>query len=98
MTILNQSIRIMQNYAIWIQTVLLLILKAKIFMKILQMMLKKDLIHQIMNAIPLIAIDHYLQEKNKKVIGLMKDELGGGGGDYGRICSTWTKNVFILNG
>ena len=22
-------------------------------------------------------IDHYLQEKNKKVLGLMKDELGG---------------------
>ena len=42
---LNQSIRIMQNYAIWIQKVLLLILKQKIFMKILEMMLKKDLIH-----------------------------------------------------
>ena len=35
-------------------------------------MLKKDLIHQIMNA-----IDDYLHEKIKKVIGLMKDELGG---------------------
>ena len=33
------------------------------------MMLKKHLIHQIMKS-----IDHYL---NKKVIGLMKDELGG---------------------
>ena len=35
------------------------------------MLLKKDLIHQIMNA-----VDHYLQEKIEKVIGLMKDELG----------------------
>ena len=34
------------------------------------MMLKKDLTHQTM-----IVIDHYLQ--GKKVIGLMKDELGG---------------------
>ena len=33
------------------------------------MMLKKDLIHQIMKS-----IDHYLQER---IIGLMKDELGG---------------------
>ena len=37
----------------------------------MQMLLKKDLIHQIMNA-----ADYYLQEKIKKVIGLMKDELG----------------------
>ena len=35
-------------------------------------MLKKDLIHQIMKS-----IDHYPQEGIKKVIGLMKDELGG---------------------
>ena len=35
-------------------------------------MLKKDLIHEIMKS-----IDHYLQERIKKVIGLMKDELGG---------------------
>ena len=36
-------------------------------------MLKKGLTLQIM-----VLIDHYLNEKNKKVIGLMKDELGGG--------------------
>ena len=36
------------------------------------MMLKKNLIHQIMKS-----IDHYPQERKKKVIGLMKDELGG---------------------
>ena len=35
-------------------------------------MLKKDLIHQIIKF-----IDHSLQEKIKKVIGLTKDELGG---------------------
>ena len=33
-------------------------------------MLKKDLIHQIMKSIDLPTV------KNKKVIGLMKDELG----------------------
>ena len=57
MIILNQSIKIMQNYVTWIQTALLFILKVKMFQKILQMMLKKDLIHQIMklNAIPLIG-------------------------------------------
>ena len=38
--------------------ILLLIIKQKISMKILQMMLKKDLIHQIMKL-----IDHYLQER-----------------------------------
>ena len=35
-------------------------------------MFKKDLIHQIMNM-----IDNYLKERIKKVIGLMKDKLGG---------------------
>ena len=43
-----------------------------IFIKILQMMLKKDSIRQVMKL-----IDPCLQEKNEKVIGLMKDELGG---------------------
>ena len=41
-------------------------------MLILQIMLKKGLAHQIMQL-----KDHYPQEKIKKVIGLMKDELGG---------------------
>ena len=49
------------NYATWIQMVLLFVLKQKISMKILLMMLKKDLIYQIINA-----IDHYVQEKIKK--------------------------------
>ena len=42
------------------------------FMKILQMMLNKDLIDQIMKS-----TDHCLQERIKKVIELIKDELGG---------------------
>ena len=41
----------MQSYVIWILTVLLFTLKPKIFTKILHMILKKDLIHQIMNFI-----------------------------------------------
>ena len=37
---------------------------------------EKKLIHQIMSATPLNAIDHSLPTgKNKKVIGLMKDKL-----------------------
>ena len=36
------------------------------------MMFKTDLIHQILKS-----IDHYPQERIKKKIGLMKDELGG---------------------
>ena len=40
-----------QDCVIQTQIVLLLILKLKIFMKILEMMLMKDLTHQIMSAI-----------------------------------------------
>ena len=36
-------------------------IKQEVFIKILQVMLKKDLIHPIMNV-----IDHYLQERIKK--------------------------------
>ena len=43
-----------------------------IFIKKLQKMLKLDLILQIMNY-----IYYYLKEKMKKVIELIKDELGG---------------------
>ena len=50
------------------QIVLSFILKLKIFVMILQMKLKKDLIHQIIKL-----IDHSLQVK----IGLIKDELSG---------------------
>ena len=48
MIILNQDISKMQNYAIWIQTALSLILKLKISMKILVMMLKKCSMHRTM--------------------------------------------------
>ena len=51
MIILNQS---MQNSTICIQTALLYIMKLKMFIKTLQMMLKKDLIHQIIQL-----KDHY---------------------------------------
>ena len=44
-----------------------------IFTKILQKLLKQDLTLQILNQ-----IDHCLNKgKNKKVIGLIRDELGG---------------------
>ena len=56
MIILNKSIERMQNYVTWILTALLFILKLKIFMKMLQMMMKKDyLIHKVMKL-----TDHYL--------------------------------------
>ena len=51
MIILNQS---MQNSTICIQTALLYIIKLKMFIKTLQMMLKKDLIHRIVQL-----KDHY---------------------------------------
>ena len=47
----------MQNNATWIETILSLILKQNISMRIL----KKDLIHQIMKS-----IDNYLEERIKK--------------------------------
>ena len=47
-------------------------IKQKISIKILLMTLKRDLIHQIMKS-----IDHYQEERIKKLIGLMKDEVGG---------------------
>ena len=37
-----------------------------------QIMLKENFILQVIHQ-----TDHYLKEKNKKVIGLMKNELGG---------------------
>ena len=63
--ILNQNIKTMQNYDTSIQTALSLILKRKIFMRILLMMLMKDLTHQIVSA-----IDHCLLEKTKKLLVL----------------------------
>ena len=56
MIILNQSIKTMQNYVTWIQKALLFILKLKIVIKILRMMLKHGLTHQI---IVQMAKDHF---------------------------------------
>ena len=61
MITLNQSISKMQNYVTWILAALLLILKLKIFITILQMMLKKYLINQVKKL-----IGHCLQVKIKK--------------------------------
>ena len=61
MIILNEIIKAMWNYVIWTLTALLFKLKPKIFMKILQMMLKTDMIHQIMKL-----IDHCQKEWIKK--------------------------------
>ena len=48
---LNQNVKTMQYHFIWILTVLSMILKLKIFIKIFQLMLKKDNIHQMMKLI-----------------------------------------------
>ena len=58
-------------------------------MKALQMILKKDLIHRIMKS-----VDHCLREKIKKVIRLMKDELGCK--DYNKMCKTYLKTYSYL--
>ena len=67
MVILNQSNNRMQNYATWTQIALLNILRIKMFLKTLQIILKKYLTHQIMSQHKLLSKD-----KNKNVIGLMK--------------------------
>ena len=55
--ILNESISIVQNYAIWIQIALSFMLKLK---NVLQTMLEKSLIHQIVKP-----IDHCLEREKK---------------------------------
>ena len=45
---LNQNIKTMQNYVTWILTSVLFILKLEVFIKIMLMMLKNGLTHQIM--------------------------------------------------
>ena len=59
-------------------------IKTKYFFKDIAIILKKDLIHQIMKS-----MDHYLQEKNYK-----SDRRK----DYDRICCFKTKGIFLLNG
>ena len=61
MIISNQNIKTMQDYVTRIQIILSLILKLKIFLEILQMIMKKYLVHQIMKL-----IEHYLQERIKQ--------------------------------
>ena len=61
MIISNQNIKTMQDYVTRIQIILSLILKLKIFLEILQMIMKKYLVHQIMKL-----TEHYLQERIKQ--------------------------------
>ena len=65
MIILNQSLKTIEDDVTWIQTVLLFTLKLKMFMKILQMTSNYEVNRPLSTG------------KNKKVIGLMKDKLGG---------------------
>ena len=59
---LNQNTKTKQNYATWILTASLFILKLKIFMKTLLMILKNSLTHLTMiSATPLRTIKDYLQ-------------------------------------
>ena len=81
MIILKQNINKMQNYAIWIQIALSIILKLKIFIKTLQVMLKKDLIDQ--NC----EIDRLLPKgKNKKTDWM--NEISIRWKDYDRVYRT----------
>ena len=59
MIVFNQSISTMQNYVRWTLIALSSVLKLKIFLKTLQMMLKKDLIHQILKS-----ISHFKKQKS----------------------------------
>ena len=59
---IKPNIKTMKNYVIWILTALLLILKLKAFLKILQLMLKKDMI------LEMKLIDNYQKESIKKII------------------------------
>ena len=78
MVILNQSIKKMQNYAMWIQIVLMIILK-------LNHIKTEDVYEDIPNDVKKwFNTSNYNKGKrtlprvtNKKVISLMKDELGG---------------------
>ena len=60
---LNQNMNTMQNYVMLTQIALLFVLKLKMFMKILHVILKKDLVHQIMKS-----IGHYQKVKAQKLL------------------------------
>ena len=71
-TLSYEFIKATQNYPTWIPIVLLFILKMRMFMKIFQMIIKKRFDtsnHEVNRSLP--------TRKKKKVIGLMKDGLGG---------------------
>ena len=72
MIILNQNISKIEKYVIWILIVLLLILRLKMFIKIFADNVEKrfDTSNYEINRPLLIGI-------NTKVIGLIKDEIGG---------------------
>ena len=65
MITLNPSMEIKQDYATWIQLALSCTLKLKIFTKILLMMFKGGLIHQIMIK---MIIDLFKFEKTKRLL------------------------------
>ena len=72
MITLKQSTKTKQNYAMWIQTALLFILKLKIFIKALLVMLKNNTSNYSENDKRLVPVG-----KNKNVISLFKDQLVG---------------------
>ena len=72
MIMLNQHISKMQNCVTWIQIVSSFILKLKIFMKTLEMMLKKKI-----GTLNYEGSRPFHTGKNGKVTVLMKGELGG---------------------
>ena len=71
MIILNQSIRTMQNYATWIEIALLFILKLYVYEDIADDVEKRfdESNYEVNRPLP--------TGKNKKLIWLMKEELGG---------------------
>ena len=71
--ILNQSISKIQNYSTWIKIALLFILKLKMFMRTLQ----ADDVEKRFDTSNYEVNSPLSTGKNKKVIGLMKDELWG---------------------
>ena len=69
---LNENIKTMQNYVIWILKTLLFILKLKIFFKDIAENVKKRFDtsnYEVDRPLP--------KQMNKNMIGLMKDILGG---------------------
>ena len=80
---LSQSVRIMQNYPIWIHTVLLIILKQEDFYED-----NADDVEKRLDTSNYECNRPLPKGKNRKVIGLMKDEL---------ICCSYAKNIFLLN-